>query len=228
MDASAAAADAPVNHQVTLYWQSGPRWRGPVSLLMLGPAGAPCAPAVPWAHPWACAQHHGAPRRAHVAAEARSHKVPRFAGRAQRNPQTTPLNACWRLAALPARATSGGGLSACAWGCRWHSLRNNARASRAVGAAAMPPLHYRAAGALLRPRAHKPCRAARPLPLAAYRWPPLVGPGHPAPLRAWAGWPGPDYITGLIRALAPSAALARTRARLAGAIAASDGPAIAG
>lgn len=98
MDASAAAAGAPVNHQVTLYWQSGPRWRGPVSLLMLGPAGAPCAPAVPWAHPWACAQHHGAPRRAHVAAEARSHKVPRFAGRAQRNPQTTPLNACWRVA----------------------------------------------------------------------------------------------------------------------------------
>lgn len=25
-------------------------------------------------------------------------KVPRFAGRAQRNPQTTPLNACWRVA----------------------------------------------------------------------------------------------------------------------------------
>lgn len=171
-----------VNHQVTLYWQSGPRWRGPVSLLMLGPAGAPCAPAVPWAHPWACAQHHGAPRRAHVAAEARSLKVPRFAGRAQRNPQTTPLNACWRLAALPARATSGGGLSACAWGCRWHSLRNNARASRADGAAAMPPLHYRAAGALSRPRAHKPCRAARPLPLAAYRWPHLGGARPPGPV----------------------------------------------
>lgn len=98
LDASAAAAGPPVNHQVTLYQQSGPRWRGPVSLLMLGPAGAPCAPAVPWAHPWACAQHHGAPRRAHVAAEARSHKVPRFAGRAQRNPQTTPRNACWRVA----------------------------------------------------------------------------------------------------------------------------------
>ena len=147
LDASAAAADAPVNHQVTLYWQSGPRWRGPVSLLMLGPAGAPCAPAVPWAHPWACAQHHGAPRRAHVAAEARSHNVPRLSGRAQRSPLATPRNACWRLAALPARATSGGGLSACARGCRWHSLRNNARASRADGAAAMPPLHYRAAGA---------------------------------------------------------------------------------
>lgn len=77
--------------------------------------------------------------------------------------------------AQPARATSGGGLSACARGCRWHSLRNNARASRADGAAAMPPLHYPAAGALSRPRAHKPCRAARPLPLAAYRWPHLGG-----------------------------------------------------
>lgn len=98
MDASAAAAGSPVTLQVTLYWQSGPRWRGPVSLLMLGPAGAPCAPAGPWALPWACAQHHGAPRRAHVAAVARSRKVPRFAGRAQRNPQTTPLNACWRVA----------------------------------------------------------------------------------------------------------------------------------
>ena len=146
-----------------------------VSLLMLGPAGAPCAPAVLGRTPWACAQHHGAPRRAHVAAEARSHNVPRLSGRAQRSPLATPRNACWRLAALPARATSGGGLSACARGCRWHSLRNNARASRADGAAAMPPLHYRAAGALSRPRAHKPCRAARPLPLAAYRWPHLGG-----------------------------------------------------
>lgn len=136
LDASAAAAGSPVTLQVTLYQLSGPRWRGPVSLLIRGPAGAPCAPAVPWAHPWACAQHHGAPRRAHVAAEARSHKVPRLAGRAQRSPLATPLNACWRLAALPARATCGGGLSACARGCRWHSLRNIARASRAVGAAA--------------------------------------------------------------------------------------------
>lgn len=182
LDASAAAAGPWVNHQVTLYQQSGPRWRGPVSLLMLGPAGAPCAPAVPWAHPWAGAQHHGAPRRAHVAAVARSQKVPRLAGRAQRGPLATPLNACWRLAALPARATSGGGLSACARGCRWHSQRNNARASRADGAAALPPLHYRAAGALSRPRAHKPCRAARPLPLAAYRWPHLGGARPPGPV----------------------------------------------
>lgn len=154
---------------------SGPRWRGPMSLLIHGPAGAPCAPAVPWAHPWAGAQHHGAPRRAHVAAVARSHKVPRLAGRAQRGPLATPLNACGRLAALPARATSGGGLSACARGCRWHSMPPNARASRANGAAAQPPLHFAAAGALSRPRAHKPCRAARPLPLAAYRWPHLGG-----------------------------------------------------
>lgn len=58
--------------------------------------------------------------------------------------------------------------------------------------------------------------------------PTLVGPGRPALCRALAVRPGPDYITGLARALAPSAALARTRARLAGAIAASDGPAIAG
>lgn len=189
-----------------------------MSLLIRGPAGAPCAPAVPWAHPWAGAHHHGAPRRAHVAAVARCQKVPRLAGRAQRDPLATPLNACWRLAALPARATCGGGLSACARGCRWHSLRNNARASRAVGAAAMPPLHCPASGALSRPRAHKPCRAARPLPLAACRWPHLVGPGRPALCRALAVRPGPDFITGLFRALAPSAALARTRARLAGAL----------
>ncbi len=97
-------------------------------------------------------------------------------------PANHPTIACWRLAALPARATSGGGLSACAWGCRWHSLRNNARASRADGAAAKPPLHYRAAGALSRPRAHKPCRAARPLPLAAYRWPHLGGARPPGPV----------------------------------------------
>lgn len=58
--------------------------------------------------------------------------------------------------------------------------------------------------------------------------PTLVGPGRPALCRALAVRPGPDYITGLTRALAPSAALARTRARLAGAIAASDGPAVAG
>ena len=160
---------------------SGPRRRGPVLLLIRGPAGAPCAPAGPWAHHWAGAHHHGAPRRAHVAAVARCHNVPRLAGRAPRNPLATPRNACWRLAALPARATCGGGLSACARGCRWHSLRNNARASRADGAAAMPPLHCPAAGALSRPRAHKPCRAARPPPLAACRWPHLGG--------AWATRP---------------------------------------
>lgn len=170
---------------------SGPRWRGPVSLLLRGPAGAPCAPAVPWARPWAGAHHHGAPRRAHVAAVARCQKVPRLAGRAQRGPLATPRNACWRLAALPARATCGGGLSACARGCRWHSLPPNARASRAVGAAAMPPLHFAASGALSRPRAHKPCRAARPLPLAACRWP------HPGGARP----PGP--VSGLGRAARP-------------------------
>lgn len=224
LDASAAAADAPVNHQVTLYWQSGPRWRGPVSLLMLGPAGAPCAPAGPWAHPWAGAQHHGAPRRAHVAAEARSHKVPRFAGRAQRNPQTTPLNACWRLAALPARATSGGGLSACAWGCRWHSLPPNARASRAVGAAAQPPLHFAAAGALSRPRAHKPYRAARPLPLAAYRWPHLGGARPTGPVTGLGRLARPELYNGPCSGLWPSAALARTRARLAGPLQPAMGP----
>lgn len=112
-------------------------------------------------------------------------------GSRQRGPLATPLNACWRLAALPARATCGGGLSACARGCRWHSLRNNARASRAVGAAAMPPLHCPASGALSRPRAHKPCRAARPPPLAACRWP------HPGGARP----PGP--VSGLGRAARP-------------------------
>lgn len=158
----------------------------------------------------------------------RKESVDRNAGRAQRGPQTTPLNACGRLAALPARATSGGGLSACAWGCRWHSLRNNARASRADGAAAMPPLHYRAAGALSRPRAHKPCRAARPLPLAAYRWPHLGGARPPGPVTGLGRLARPGLNNGPYSGLWPSAALARTRARLAGAIAASDKPAIAG
>lgn len=189
-----------------------------MSLLIRGPAGAPCAPAVPWAHPWAGAQHHGAPRRAHVAAVARCQKVPRLAGRAQRGPLATPLNACWRLAALPARATCGGGLSACARGCRWHSLRNNARASRADGAAAMPPLHYRAAGALSRPRAHKPLRAARPLPLAACRWPLPGGARPPGPVTGLGRLARPCFYNGPYSGLCPSAALARTRARLAGAL----------
>lgn len=195
---------------------------------MLGPAGAPCAPAVPWAHPWACALHHGAPRRAHVAAVARCQKVPRLSGRAQRGPLATPLIACWRLAALPARATSGGGLSACARGCRWHSLPPNARASRADGAAAQPPLHFAAAGAPSRPRAHKPCRAARPLPLAACRWPHLGGARPPGPVSGLGRAARPGLYNGPYSGLWPSAALARTRARLAGAIAASDKPAIAG
>jgi hypothetical protein len=143
-------------------------------------------------------------------------------------PQATPLNACWRLAALPARATYGGGLSACARGCRWHSLPPNARASRADGAAALPPLHFAAAGALSRPRAHKPYRAARPLPLAAYRWPHLGGARPPGPVSGLGRAARPGLNNGPYSGLCPSAALARTRARLAGAIAASDGPAVAG
>lgn len=142
------------------------------------PSGAP------WR--WCSASRRAAP--CPRAAAPRCQKVPRLAGRAQRDPLATPLNACWRLAALPARATCGGGLSACARGCRWHSLPPNARASRAVGAAALPPLHFAASGALSRPRAHKPCRAARPPPLAACRWPHLGG--------AWATRPcnGPGPV----------------------------------
>ena len=196
---------------------------------MLGPAGAPCAPAVPWAHPWAGAQHHGAPRRAHVAAVARSQRYPglRAAHSATRKPPRLMLAGGSRTA-QPARATSGGGLSACAWGCRWHSLPPNARASRADGAAAKPPLHFAAAGALSRPRAHKPCRAARPLPLAAYRWPHLGGARPPGPVSGLGRAARPGLNNGPYSGLCPSAALARTRARLAGAIAASDGPAVAG
>ena len=191
---------------------------------MLGPAGAPCAPAVPWAHPWACAQHHGAPRRAHVAAVARCQKVPRLAGRAPRNPLATPRNACWRLAALPARATCGGGLSACARGCRWHSLRNNARASRADGAAAMPPLHCPAAGALSRARRTSPGGQRAGARLAACRWPHLGGARPPGPVSGLGRAARPCLYNGPYSGLCPSAALARTRARLAGAIAASDSP----
>ena len=148
------------------------------TLRACGPLGAP------WR--WCSASRRAAP--CPRAAAPRCQKVPRLAGRAQRGPLATPLNACWRLAALPARATCGGGLSACARGCRWHSLRNNARASRADGAAALPPLHCPAAGAPSRPRAHKPWRAARPPPLAACRWPHLGG--------AWATRPcnGPGPV----------------------------------
>ena len=122
------------------------------------------------------------------AAAPRCQKVPRLAGRAQRDPLATPLNACWRLAALPARATCGGGLSACARGCRWHSLRNNARASRAGGAAAMPPLHCPAAGALSRARRTSPVGQRAGARLAACRWPHLGG--------AWATRPcnGPGPV----------------------------------
>lgn len=121
---------------------------------------------MPTLQPWHAPTRYPGLRVAHSAA----HKPPRL------------MLAGGSRIAQPARATSGGGLSACARGCRWHSLHNNARASRAVGAAAEPPLHYRAAGALSRPRAHKPCRAARPPPLAAYRWPHLGGARPPGPV----------------------------------------------
>ena len=169
-----------VNHQVTLYWQSGPRWRGPVSLLIRGPAGAPCAPAVPWAHPWAGAQHHGAPRRAHVAAEARCQKVPRFAGRAQRGPQTTPLLlAGGSLRSPPAPPTA----AAC-------------RPARGVAAGTVCAIMQGQAAPMARRRC-RPCIIAQPVPYRGpgrtspvgqrarcrsrlIAGPTLVGPGHPA------------------------------------------------
>lgn len=180
---------------------------------MLGPAGAPCAPAVPWAHPWAGAQHHGAPRRAHVAAVARSHKVPRFAGRAQRNPQTTPLNACWRVAHSATRP---------------RHLRR-----RPVGLRAGLPLAQSAAKCKGKPRRWRGGIAAlafggRRCPIAAYRWPHLGGARPPGPVSGLGRAARPGLNNGPYSGLCPSAALARTRARLAGAIAASDGPAVAG
>lgn len=196
---------------------------------MLGPAGAPCAPAVPWAHPWAGAQHHGAPRRAHVAAEARSHKVPRFAGRAQRNPQTTPLNACWRVAHSATRP---------------RHLRR-----RPVGLRAGLPLAQSAAKCKGKPRRWRGGIAAlafcgRRCPIAApgaqalsgsapaaargLSLPPLGGARPPGPVSGLGRAARPGLNNGPYSGLCPSAALARTRARLAGAIAASDGPAVAG
>ena len=44
------------------------------------------------------------------------------------------------------------------------------------------PLAFCGRRALSRPRAHKPFRAARPLPLAAYRWPHLGGARPPGPV----------------------------------------------
>lgn len=98
-------------------------------------------------------------------------------------PACHPANACWRLAALPARATCGGGLTACARGCRWHSLCQAARASSGCAAAAMtPPLHLGPSGALSRARRTSPggqCAGAR---LAAPRWPHLGGARPPGPV----------------------------------------------
>lgn len=79
-----------------------------------------------------------------------------------------------------------GGLTACAGGCRWHSLPQNARGHRQQAAAGLtgPPLHFASAGALSRARWHKPAAApplpARGLSLAAPRWGrparPCIGP----------------------------------------------------
>lgn len=188
LDASAAAAGSPVTLQVTLYLPIRAASARPCvaadtrasgrTLRACCPLGAPLGGCSPSRRAAPC------PR----AAAPRCQKVPRLAGRAQRDPLATPLNACWRLAALPARATYGGGLSACARGCRWHSLRNNARASRADGAAALPPLHCPAAGALSRARRTSPAGQRAGARLAACRWPHLGG--------AWATRPcnGPGPV----------------------------------
>ena len=181
LDASAAAAGSPVTLQVTLYLQSGPRWRGPVLLLMLGPAGAPCAPAVPWAHPWACAQHHGAPRRAHVAAEARCQKVPRFAGRAQRGPQTTPLLLAGgslrsppapppAAAYRPARGVAAGTVCAIMQGQAAPMARRHSRPCIIA-----QPVPYRGPGRTSPVGQRARCRSR------LIAGPTLEGPGHPAP-----------------------------------------------
>ena len=196
---------------------------------MLGPAGAPCAPAVPWAHPWAGAQHHGAPRRAHVAAEARSQKVPRFAGRAQRNPQTTPLNACWRVAhsatrprhlrRRPVGLRAGLPLAQSAAKCKGKPRRWRGGIAALAFCGRRCPIAAPGAQAL----SGSAPAAARGLSLAPPWWGqaarPCVGPRPCGPAR---------INNGPCSGLCPSAALARTRARLAGAIAASDGPAVAG
>ena len=180
LDASAAAAGSPVTLQVTLYLQSGPRWRGPVLLLMIGPAGAPCAPAVPWAHPWAGAQHHGAPRRAHVAAKARSHKVPRFAGRAQRGPQTTPLLLAGgslrsppapppAAAYRPARGVAAGTVCAIMQGQAAPMARRQCRPCIIA-----QPVPYRGPGRTSPVGQRARCRSR------LIAGPTLVGPGHPA------------------------------------------------
>ena len=179
---------------------------------MLGPAGAPCAPAVPWAHPWAGAQHHGAPRRAHVAAVARCQKVPRFAGRAQRGPQTTPLLLAGgslrsppapppAAACRPARGVAAGTACAIMQGQAAPMTRRHSRPCIIA-----QPVPYRGPGRTSPVGQRARCRSR----LVA--GPTLVGPGRPALCRALAVRPGPDYITGLTRAFGPrrpSRALAR-------------------
>lgn len=98
-------------------------------------------------------------------------------------PARHPAIACGRLAALPVRATCGGGLSACARGCRWHSLCQAARASSGCAAAAMtPPLHLGPSGALSRARRTSPIGQRAGARLAAPRWPHLGGARPPGPV----------------------------------------------
>lgn len=159
---------------------SGPRWRGPVSLLIRGPAGAPCAPAVPWAHPWAGAQHHGAPRRAHVAAVARCQRCPglRVAHSAARSPPRLML-AGGSLRSPPAPPAA----AAC-------------RPARGVAAGTVCAIMQGQAAPMARRRC-RPCIIAQPVPYRGHgrtspygqrarcrsrlvAGPTLVGPGHPA------------------------------------------------
>lgn len=191
LDASAAAAAPRVNPQVTLYLPSGPRRRGPVLLLIRGPAGAPCAPAGPWAHHWAGAHHHGAPRRAHVlpphaaqrypglrAAHCATRSPPRvmLAGGSLRSPPAPPSAAACR----PARGVAAGTVCATMQGQAAPMARRRCRPCIVP-----QPVPYRGPGA-------QALSGSAPVPVSRpVAGPTLVGPGPPGP------------VTGLGRAARP-------------------------
>lgn len=156
---------------------------------------------MPTLQPWHAAKRYPGLRVAHSAA--RSPPRLMLAGGSLRSPPAPPSAAACR----PARGVAAGTVCVTMQGQAAPLARRRCRPCIVPH-----PVPYRGHGRTSPVGQRARCRSR----LVA--GPTLVGPGRPALCRALAVRPGPDYITGLFRALAPSAALARTRARLAGAL----------
>lgn len=156
---------------------------------------------MPTLQPWHAAKRYPGLRVAHSAA--RSPPRLMLAGGSLRSPPAPPAAAACR----PARGVAAGTVCVTMQGQAAPLARRRCRPCIVPH-----PVPYRGHGRTSPVGQRARCRSR----LVA--GPTLVGPGRPALCRALAVRPGPDYITGLFRALAPSAALARTRARLAGAL----------